>query len=67
MNAIEEYIRDHSVDPGALMNELQGRGLITDNAAMPRDVWQGDAARAMATMKRECPDVLLRLSEKNKS
>lgn len=47
MNALERHIAETGVNAAALMDWLQGHGIISDNCVFPRDVYSGDAEEAV--------------------
>lgn len=50
MNALEQWLADHPerfFSPTSAMNELQGAGLVSDNAAWPADVDDADCPKAV--------------------
>ena len=51
MNALERHIAETGADGLALMDWLQGRGIISDICIVPRDVHPGDAEEAVRQIK----------------
>lgn len=51
MNALERHIAETGADGAALMDWLQGRGIISDLCVLPRDVYSGDAEEAVRQIK----------------
>ena len=51
MNALERHIAQTGASAPALMDWLQGHGIISDNCVHPRDVHSGDAEEAVRRIK----------------
>lgn len=51
ISALERHIAETGADGAALMDWLQGRGIISDISVMPRDVHSGDAEEAVRQIK----------------
>lgn len=51
MNALERHIAETGANASALMDWLQGHGVISDNCVLPRDVCPGDAEEAVRRIK----------------
>ncbi len=52
MNALEQYILDHHLDPLLAMNLLQEHGIVSDNAIWAGDVAAADHAAAIAFLRK---------------
>lgn len=47
MNLLEKYIQESWSDEVKTMNDLQDRGIVSDNAVMPKDICESDAIKAI--------------------
>lgn len=47
MNLLEKYIQESWSDEIKTMNDLQDRGIVSDNAVMAKDVCNSDATKAV--------------------
>lgn len=48
MNLLEKYIQESWSDEVKTMNDLQDRGIVSDNAVMAKDVYKECAEKAVA-------------------
>lgn len=51
MNALIHYCQDRNLDQTEVMNALQDRGLISDNAVLMEEVAPKDCARAVEWLR----------------
>ena len=49
---ISELIRHHNLDPIAVMNMLQGEGIVSDNCITPDDIATEDQEKAAHRIER---------------
>lgn len=51
MSSLEDYCSVNQRDPRSVMNELQGRGIVSDNAVFLEDVCRADEIHALEWLK----------------
>lgn len=50
-NSLEDYVKANGLDAGMLLDDLQERCLVSDNAVHLADVCRGDSDRVVARLK----------------
>jgi hypothetical protein len=55
MNDLQKYIEESWSDEVKTMNDLQNRGIVSDNAVMAKDVCAEDAEKAVKFLNEHPP------------
>jgi hypothetical protein len=55
MNDLQKYIEESWSDEVKTMNDLQDRGIVSDNAVKPKDVCAEDAKKAVKFLNEHPP------------
>ena len=53
MNKLEEYISESWSDEVKTMNDLQDRGIVSDNAILAKDLCESEAEKAVEWIKKQ--------------
>lgn len=53
MNALEQYLKDHRINPVVALDALQDHGIVSDLAITAADVASEDCVRAIQFLEHE--------------